>query len=133
MSVGVRWLKFNAVGVLGIGVQLAALQLFAGLLHWNYLVATAAAVETAVLHNFFWHVVWTWRGEPQPLAGRLLRFHLGNGLVSLAANVGLMRLFAGVLRMPLLPANMICIGLAALANFAVSEWWVFAPRRNGEA
>lgn len=133
MSVGVRWLKFNAVGLLGIGVQLAALQLFAGLFHWNYLIATAAAVETAVLHNFFWHIVWTWRGDSQPLAGRLLRFHLGNGLVSLAANVGLMRLFAGVLRMPLLPANLIFIGLAALANFAVSEWWVFAPRRNGEA
>lgn len=130
MNVGVRWLKFNAVGLLGIVVQLAALQLFAGLLHWNYLVATAAAVETAVLHNFCWHVTWTWRGESQAIAGRLLRFHLGNGLVSIAANVGLMSLFSGILGFPLMPANLLCIGIAALANFAVSEWWVFAERQS---
>jgi putative flippase GtrA len=50
-----RWLKINFVGGLGIGVQLEALWL---LVHWaqmHYMVATALAVEAAVLHNFAWH------------------------------------------------------------------------------
>ena len=42
-----RWLKFNFVGGLGIGVQLAALWLFVSVLRINYLIATAAAVEIA--------------------------------------------------------------------------------------
>jgi putative flippase GtrA len=131
VNLGARWLKFNAVGIIGIGVQLAALALFAKVLHWHYLVATAAAVEIAVLQNFVWHEVWTWRDrreESGSRAARLIRFHLGNGLVSLAANLVLMRLFAGALGIPLMWANLIAIGIAALLNFAVSEWWVFRRR-----
>ena len=55
-----RWLKFNSVGAIGIGVQLSVLTLLAGHLGLNYLLATALAVETAVLHNFVWHEKWTW-------------------------------------------------------------------------
>lgn len=131
MTLGARWLKFNAVGLIGVGVQLAALALFAEVLRWHYLAATAAAVEVAVLHNFAWHEVWTWRDRGQDAGsrtGRLLRFHLGNGLVSLLANLVFMKILAGSLHVPLLPANLISIGIAALLNFAVSEWWVFRRR-----
>ena len=38
----VRWLKFNLVGAMGIGVQMGAFALLFGLLHLNYLVATGA-------------------------------------------------------------------------------------------
>lgn len=55
-----RWLKFNAVGGLGIGVQLATLALLETALHLGYLPATALAVETAVLHNYLWHERYTW-------------------------------------------------------------------------
>jgi putative flippase GtrA len=50
-----RWLKFNAVGGIGIGVQLVVLAGLKSGLELNYLLATAVAVEVAVLHNFFWH------------------------------------------------------------------------------
>ena len=58
---GLRWLKFNFVGLIGIGVQLLALALLKSGLHLNYLLATALAVETAVVHNFLWHERFTWR------------------------------------------------------------------------
>ncbi len=131
VKLGARWLKFNAVGLLGVAVQLAALALFAKALRWHYLVATAAAVEVAVLHNFAWHEVWTWRDrreEAGSRAARCLRFHLGNGLISILANLVFMRLFAGALGIPLMWANLVSIGIAALLNFAVSEWWVFRTR-----
>ena len=57
----VRWLKFNLVGALGIPVQMGAFAVFFSALHLNYMVATALAVETAVLHNFVWHERYTWK------------------------------------------------------------------------
>ena len=75
----VRWLKFNAVGALGIVVQMGAFALFFSGLHLNYMVATALAVETAVLHNFVWHERYTWkhlpRGTARDVALRMARFH----------------------------------------------------------
>ena len=56
----VRWLKFNAVGGMGILVQLGALALLKSGLHLDYLPATALAVEVTVLHNFLWHERFTW-------------------------------------------------------------------------
>jgi len=59
-----RWMKFNAVGGIGIGVQLAALAVFRSWLKLDYLVATALAVEIAVIHNFGWHERFTWADRP---------------------------------------------------------------------
>ena len=132
MKLGSRWLKFNAVGLMGVGVQLAALWIYTTVFRWHYLVATALAVETAVLHNYAWHMAWTWRdraGDGQPPGRRLVRFHLGNCLVSLLANLALMRLFAGVLHLPLLASNALSIAITSLLNFVIGEFWVFARPR----
>ena len=43
---GVRWMKFNLVGTIGIGVQLAVLGLLTWGLKMNYLAATALADNT---------------------------------------------------------------------------------------
>ena len=68
-----RWLRFNAIGIAGAAVQLTALKLLS-VVGVHYLIATALAVEAAVLHNFFWHCRWTWKET----GGSLLRFHLAN-------------------------------------------------------
>jgi len=130
-----RWLAFNTVGLLGIAVQLLALMLFARVLRWNYLIATAAAVESAVLHNFFWHEQWTWAeravGGARAMGNRLFRFHLSNGAFSLLGNLLLMRLFAGMLGLDLVAANLLAISLCSLVNFLASEHLVFArPTRT---
>ena len=94
--------------------------------HVYYLAATALAVEAAVLHNYFWHVKWTWAGR----RGSLLRFHLANGLVSIASNLLLMRIFTGGFGWPVLPANLLAIALTSVLNFVVGDRWVFPdPRR----
>jgi putative flippase GtrA len=128
-SLAFRWVKFNAVGGVGIAVQLGALWVLKSGLQLHYLVATALAVEIAVLHNFVWHERFTWKdraGGPASAVGRrLLRFHLGNGLVSIAGNLLLMRLFVGVGHMKYLLANLITIAICSLLNFAASEWFVF--------
>ena len=57
----VRWGKFNLVGVVGMVVQLGALALINRLAPGHYMVATAAAIEITLLHNFVWHLHYTWR------------------------------------------------------------------------
>jgi putative flippase GtrA len=124
-----RWLKFNFVGAIGITVQLAMLWILERAFHLHYLAATALAVETAVLHNFVWHERFTWKdragGGWRPAVLRLLRFHAGNGVVSIVGNLALMRLFAGALGMNHLIANGLAIAICSVANFAAGEWFVF--------
>jgi len=121
-----RWLKFNAVGAIGIVVQLAALALLRGALRVPYLAATALAVEVAVLHNFVWHERWTWRDRPaKERLARLLKFNLTNGALSIVANVLLMRLFVGRFHLHYLAANALSITICSLANFLLSDRFVF--------
>jgi putative flippase GtrA len=141
-----RWGKFNLVGAIGLGVQLATFFLFKSPLHWNYLLATGLAVEVAVLHNFIWHEHFTWADRIAPLTNkeqvhsrqklnvfrprpgflrRLWRFHVANGAVSILGNLAMMRLLVGWGHMNYLVANMIAITVCALANFTLSDQWVF--------
>jgi putative flippase GtrA len=120
-------MKFNFVGGIGIAVQFAALFVFKSLLHLDYLAATAVAVEAAVLHNFLWHERFTWADRMKAdRTRRLLRFQFANGAVSIVGNLALMKLMVGVGHMNYLAANAIAIALCSLANFLVSDEWVFA-------
>jgi len=123
------WLKFNAVGIIGVGVQLAALAILRTGLGADYLVATFLAVEAAVLHNFIWHERWTWvertRQKAGGVIGRLFRFHLSNGLISIAGNRVLMWLFVSRLHLHYFLANLIAIGTCSIVNFFASDRLVF--------
>lgn len=135
-STMVRWCKFSAVGGMGILVQFAALFFLKSVMHFDYLFATAIAVEAAVVHNFVWHEQFTWADRTTPDRAeswrrslpRLLRFNLTNGAVSILGNLALMKVMVGQGHMNYLLANAIAIALCSLANFLVSETWVFEER-----
>ncbi|MGA9475586.1 MAG: GtrA family protein [Terriglobales bacterium] len=125
----VRWLKFNFVGGIGIVVQLGTLALFRSALHLNYLLATALAVETAVIHNFLWHERFTWKDRPsahrrQSLT-RFAKFNATNGSISIVGNLLIMRALVGQFRMNYLLANLIAVTVCSLLNFLLSDWVVF--------
>ncbi len=103
MSTFLRWWKFNLVGAMGMVVQLSALAVLSRLVAGHYLYASAVAVELAVLHNFVWHVHFTWRDrcDRSVLLSQLVRFHLSNGLVSLLGNLALMRVLVHEARLAL--------------------------------
>jgi putative flippase GtrA len=128
----VRWLRFNAVGALGIGVQLAVLLGLKSGFHLSYLLATALAVEAAVVHNFLWHERYTWADRVQrswrESLPRLLRFNLTTGAVSIVGNLALMRVMVGVGHVNYLIANGVAIVVCSLVNFLVSDRVVFALR-----
>lgn len=126
-ATGVRWLKFNAVGGLGILVQLGVLATLTWVFGIEYLLATALAVEAAIIHNFFWHERFTWsdRGNASASVSRFLRFNLGTGAFSIIGNLLVMKLFAGLLHLPYLAANMLSITACSMVNFVVSDRFVF--------
>lgn len=121
-----HWIKFNVVGVLGFALQSVALLVFThAALGINYLVATAGAVELAVLNNFIWHQRWTWKHRPcssrRETLRRLAKFNITNGLLSIAANLALMNVLVGRLGIPIAVANLVSVAACALLNFLLAD------------
>ncbi len=129
-----RWIKFNAVGGIGIVVQLAALAILRSWLKLDYLLATGLAVEIAVIHNFFWHERFTWADRPaaRPVQSlvRLVKFNAGNGAVSIAGNLVLMRLLVGEVKFNYVASNIVAIALCSVVNFLLGDRFVFDAEAN---
>ncbi len=130
MNILVRWGKFNLVGAMGMVLQLAALALINRWTAGHYLFATAAAIELTLVHNFVWHLHFTWRDRRggSALLAQFVRFHLSNGLVSLLGNLALMRVLVHEARLPVLAANGIAILCCSIVNFCLGNNWAFAAR-----
>jgi putative flippase GtrA len=125
-----RAVAFVAVGAGGFTIQQAALAALTALLHWPVPLATAIAVEAAVLVNFCCHEGWTWRDrrEGEARLARLARFHAANGAASLVGNVVVTSLGVSVLGLTPAMANALAVGLLAVLNYMAADRWVFARR-----
>ena len=132
MNTFIRWGKFNLVGAMGMVVQLTALALFNRWMAGHYLWASAAAIELTLLHNFTWHLHYTWRDRRDGASWprQLVRFHLSNGLVSMLGNLVLMRLLVHEAHLPVLVSNVIAILGCSVANFCLGNNWAFARQRK---
>ena len=125
-TTAVRWLKFNAVGGIGIGVQLIVLAGLKSGLHLDYLIATTLAVEASVVHNYLWHERFTWADRTAE-AGfvRFIKFNFTTGALSIVGNVVLMNLLVGVMA---LQYHGVTIAICSIVNFAVSNKFVFRAK-----
>ena len=130
MSTFIRWWKFNLVGAMGMVLQLATLALLDGWVPDHYLYASAAAIELALLHNFVWHLHYTWRDrrDDSTTLSKLVRFQLSNGLVSMLGNLALMWILVEGACVPLLVANSIAILCCSIVNFLLGNNWAFVAR-----
>ena len=122
----IRWLKFNAVGAGGIVVQLVVLTVLTSLLKIDYLIGTAAAVEAAVIHNYWWHERFTWVDRATESSWmRFLKFNFSIGLFSIVGNILLMKALVEGTRLNYVVANLITITTCSIVNFVVSDLFVF--------
>ncbi|HUS12129.1 MAG TPA: GtrA family protein [Pyrinomonadaceae bacterium] len=130
-----HWIKFNVVGVLGFGLQSAALFVLTHTAYSiSYLTATLIAVELAVLNNFMWHQHWTWSDRPsttkKETVRRLAKFNLTTGLVSIVGNLVLMSVLVGRLRMPVTPANALTVAACSILSFFLADRIAFECKAN---
>jgi putative flippase GtrA len=125
-----RFVKFNAVGLIGFMVQMGMLVILVDFCRWPYLWATLVAVEVAVLHNFMWHRQWTWRDRAERslrgLLTQLGRFQLLNGATSLGGNTVMMVILVGSFHMPVLVAGVLSVAVCTVANFLWAHLFVFS-------
>ncbi|MCY4119585.1 MAG: GtrA family protein [Acidobacteria bacterium] len=123
-----RWLAFNAVGTMGVAVQLTVLLSLTEALGFDYRIATVLAVESAILHNFVWHERWTWRDRRRDVRGRWLRlawFNLVTGAFSISSNVGFTALYVNTLGVHYAIANLMAIATCSLLTFVANDRFVF--------
>ena len=133
-----RAARFAWVGAGGFAVQGLALYALAaaGL---PYPVATALAVEAAIVHNFLWHERWTWAdraGEKEAgvkacnddRIARFVRFNASTAVISIAGNVALMGVFVEALGFPLLPSNLVAVLTLSVLNYVSADRLVFATK-----
>jgi putative flippase GtrA len=133
---GVRFLRFNVVSALGIGVRLLSAWALVNGLGLHYLIGTTLAIEASILHNFFWHLHWTWGPsgaqtdgvDPAPrnhVFVRCVAFHASNGIVTFLGAMVLMPFLVGSLGLHHLLANFIAICFTGLLNFFLGDRLVF--------
>jgi len=130
-----HWIKFNVVGLIGFALQSAALFVLTHTAYSiSYLAATAVAVELAVLNNFVWHQLWTWRDRPttskRDTWQRLAKFNVTTGLVSLTGNLVLMSILVGRFRLPISGANVITVVACSLISFLLADRFAFDRNAN---
>ena len=135
MNTLIRWGKFNLVGAMGMVVQLSALTLLNRWTGGRYLLSSAAAVEFALMHNFVWHLRYTWRDrrDESMRLTQFVRFHLSNGAISMVGNLALMRMLVDKGRLPVVAANVIAILCCSIANFCLGNNWTFADRATNQS
>jgi putative flippase GtrA len=112
-----------------MAVQLAVLAALNGLTP-HYLAATAMAVEITLLHNFAWHVRYTWRDRSGGGWRQCARFHLSNGAVSMAGNLALMPVLVERAGMPVIAANAVAVLVCSVVNFLLGDSWVFPGQQR---
>lgn len=119
-----RAVRFGAVGLTGVAVNLVVIQMLFGQLHWPALPASAIAVELSVVNNFVWNNWWTF-GQRTISPVRFVRFNL----VSLGGLVITSVVFAVLVQrldVYYLLAQLIGIGAATTWNFVASVFWTWA-------
>jgi putative flippase GtrA len=125
MDHSTRFVIFNAVGALGVGVQLVSLWLLTGVAGVHYLIATPVAVTLAVFHNFIWHRLWTWKDRDVHLNRACARFVFTNGLLSIVSNLGVTAALVSGTHAPPVVANAAAIVTSGLLNFWLGDVVVF--------
>jgi putative flippase GtrA len=119
------------VGAIGFVLQLSSLALMTMVADWPYQLATALAVELAVVHNFVWHERWTWRERTERQSGlfkRFVRYQITTGATSLAGNLLFTVWLVERAGVPPLAGNVAAVGAMSVANFLLYDRWVFAKK-----
>jgi dolichol-phosphate mannosyltransferase len=128
-----QFIKFGIVGGSGVVVNAGLFRLFFKYGGLDYRVASIIAIEIAIINNFFWNYLWTFRERRtksfRDMLYALVRFNVSSGLTALVVNWGILVLLKEMLGMYEEGANLIGIAAGTLANFLMSHLWAFKPRK----
>ena len=119
-----RLAKFAAVGALGVLLNTAALYLLYEWLHLPLLVASAMAIELAVVNNYLLNDHWTFASHSRSVR-RFVRFNVSS-LGGVAINLAAVALLTAA-GWHVLAADLVGIAAGFVVNFVLSSAWVWTP------
>ncbi|MEM4475104.1 MAG: GtrA family protein, partial [Fervidicoccaceae archaeon] len=121
-----RALKFALVGLSGVLVNEGVLWLLHAVLGLPLYLSGALSIELSVLNNFTWNSLFTFRRVEASggVVARLFKYHLAVA-AGLAVNYSLLLLFSLLLGLNPLLSNLVGIAAGFLANYALSERYVW--------
>ena len=123
-----RVFKFILVGLSGVFVNMGLLWALTQSAGLQLQAASAIAIESSIISNFFFNNYFTFRDRRSPAwkitLRRLLKFNMVS-LVGLAINLGILTLLTTVFGIYYLLANLIGIVVAALWNYLLSTSWTW--------
>jgi putative flippase GtrA len=96
-------------------------------IHLPLILASAMAVELAIINNFIWNNRWTF-GCSQISCKRFARFNLVS-LAGLIVSTGALWVLVSRLGLYYLAANLLGIALATAWNFSASSLWAWGGER----
>lgn len=136
-----QFIRFCIVGGSGVVVDMVALFVLVDfrMLGWNVIVGKIGAAEVAMLNNFFWNELWTFRNVVEQAKGgvvrRLICFHAVCG-IGIGLAVLFIHLFHFALGFNLYVANLLAILLVTFWNYwinAIFNWKVSREKLTGDS
>lgn len=118
-----RLSKYVVVGVAGVLVNNVALFALFEKVHLPLVIASALAVELAIISNFIWNNYWTFKSTHLSLR-RFAQFNLVS-LGGLIISTGILWMLVNQLGLYYLAANLLAIGLATIWNFMLNSLWTW--------
>jgi len=117
--------KFSVVGAIGAVVDMSLLVFLKEFIGLPLLLANAISFTAAVLNNFLWNSLWTYRHQPNKNPRRqVVQFAIVSTL-GLALNTGILHLLANILGLWYILAKAIAIGVVWFWNFVMNRLWTF--------
>jgi dolichol-phosphate mannosyltransferase len=124
-----QFFRFCLVGSSGVVVDMGVLFLLADprVLGWNLIASKVCAAEIALLNNFAWNELWTFKERARKNRGgknvlrRLIFFNAicGAGIFLAAASLNV---FHSVLAWNIYLSNLFAIGIVTIWNFVLNAW-----------
>ena len=133
-----QFIRFGLVGGSGVVVDMAVLFLLVDprLGGWNLSIAKAFAAEAAIINNFVWNDIWTFREISAENAGRrghrtilFCKFNL-ICLVGMGMNILLLNLQVRCWHINVYLANLIAIALVSVWNFVMNVKFGWTTPKN---
>lgn len=124
-----RFIKFGIVGGSGILINMGFLWFFTEIVGIFYLISSVLAIALAMINNFIWNDLWTWRdrGEPgvKPYLTRMAKFIVVSSIAAYIGNLGILWILTHFFNIYYLISNLIGIAVGTILNYSVNNFWTF--------
>jgi len=127
----IRFIKFGIVGGSGIFVNMGFLWFFTEIVGLYYLISSVLAIALAMISNFIWNDLWTWRDRGEPglnaYLTRLAKFIVVSSFAGYVGNLGVLWILTHFFHLYYLISNLFGIAVGTILNYSINNFWTFKP------